>query len=140
MYVREFIFVVIGAVGGIISSLLGGWDYPLQALVALMSVDYVTGWICAGVFKKSRKSRYGALDSCASFRGLIKKGIMLLLVLVGYQLDYVLGADFVRYAVIIAFIANEALSIIENAGLMGIPLPQILKQAVEILKKEGDKK
>lgn len=137
---RETIFFIIGTLGGIICSLLGGWDYPLQALIVLMVIDYLTGLLCAGVFKKSRKSRCGALDSRAGFRGILKKCIMLMLVLVGYQLDYVLGADFVRYAVIIAFIANETLSIIENAGIMGVPLPTVLKQAVEILKKqESDK-
>jgi len=135
---RETVLIITGTIGGLISSALGGWDLTLQVLIIFIVVDYVTGLIVAGVFKKSKKSTSGALDSHTGFKGIMKKCMMLLLVLVGYQLDYVIGSEFVRYAVIIALIANETLSIIENAGLMGVPIPSVLKQAIEILKKKGD--
>jgi len=135
---REWVLVAIGTAGALISSALGGCDYQLRALMILMLIDYVSGLIVAGVFKKSRKSESGALDSHSGFKGIVKKCMMLLLVLVGYQLDYVIGSDFVRFGVIVALIANETLSITENAGLMGVPIPKMLRQAIQILKKKGD--
>ena len=135
---RETLLVISGAAGAVIVSALGGWDYALQALVIFMIIDYVSGIILAGVFKKSRKSNSGALDSHTGFKGIVKKCMMLLMVLIGYQLDIVIGWDFIRYGVIIAFILNELISVIENAGLMGVPIPAVLKQAIGILKKKGD--
>jgi toxin secretion/phage lysis holin len=135
---RECLILLIGIIGGGIASALGGWDIYLRALVILMAVDFITGLVVAGVFGRSNKSNSGALSGQALFKGLLKKTTMLLIVLVAYQLDYVAGVDFVRYAAIIALISNESLSFIENAGLMGIPIPNVLKQAIEILKKKGD--
>ena len=127
----------VGVIGSTISSALGGWDVMLRTLIIFMVVDYVTGLVVAGVFKKSKKSKSGALNSSTCFKGIIKKCMMLLMVLVGYHLDYVIGWDFVRHAVIIALIINELISITENAGLMGVRLPNVLKQAIEISKKKG---
>ena len=131
------VFGIIGTIGGVIASALGGWDVTLRALLVLMAVDYVTGFLLAGVCKKSRKSKSGALDSRIGFKGIVKKVAMLLMVIVGYHLDYVIGWDFVRNAVIIALIANELISIIENVGLMGVPIPYVLKEAIGILRKKG---
>lgn len=133
---KNWILSIIGAVGSTISYLFGGWDTALVTMVIFMGLDYVTGIIVAGVFKKSGKSETGALESRAGFKGLCRKGIMLTLVLVASQLDLIIGSDFVRDGVIIAFVANEALSITENAGLMGVPVPTIVKKALEALKKE----
>jgi len=127
-----------GAAGGFIVYALGGCDVVLRALLLFMAIDYSTGFVVAGVFKKSKKCGSGALSSSAGFKGLIKKGMQLLIVLVGHQIDIVLGTDFVRSAVIIAFIANELVSIMENAGLMGIPWPPMLKKALDILHEKGD--
>ena len=135
---REAIFIGIGATGGIVASALGGWDYFLQALVVLMTVDHVSGSIVAGIFKKSKKTANGALDSHTGFKGIIKKCMMLLMVLIAYRLDYVIGWNFVRYGVIMAFLVNELLSITENAGLMGIPIPAVLQKAVELLARRGE--
>lgn len=136
---RETIMAVVGIVGGGIAAALGGWDAALQTLVSFMIIDYVTGLIVAGIFKKSKKSESGALDSRSGFKGIIKKCMMLLMVIMGYQLDGIIGWDFIRYAVIIAFLVNELISVVENAGLMGVPVPDVLKQAIGILKKKGDK-
>lgn len=135
---RESICAAIGIVGGWIASMLGGWDSALATLLIFMAVDYVTGLIVAGVFHKSQKSASGALESRAGWKGLCRKGATLLVVLVAYRLDIVIGSDYIRNAVIIAFIANETISIIENAGLMGVPIPAIITKAIEVLKEKGD--
>lgn len=135
---RESICAAIGIVGGWIASMLGGWDSALVTLLIFMAVDYVTGLIVAGVFHKSQKSESGALESRAGWKGLCRKGATLLVVLVAYRLDIVIGSDYIRNAVIIAFIANETISIVENAGLMGVPIPAAITKAIEILKEKGD--
>ena len=129
----------IGIIGSFISTLLGGWDTGLATLCILMAVDYITGWIVAGVFKNSEKSESGWLSSTAGFKGLAKKGVMLLFVLVAYRLDLTVGSTYIRDAVIIAFIANEVISITENAGLMGIPIPAVIIKAIDVLKSREDK-
>ena len=126
-----------GVIGGAIASLLGGWDSSLKALIICMVADYITGLIVAGVFKKSGKSKSGALSSQAGWKGLAKKGATLL-VAVAFQLDNITGSEFIRNATIIGFMANEVISIVENAGLMGIPIPGVIKKAIEILKSKGE--
>ena len=135
---RESICAAIGIVGGWIASMLGGWDSALATLLIFMAVDYVTGLIVAGVFHKSQKYASGALESRAGWKGLCRKGATLLVVLVAYRLDVTIGSDYIRNAVIIAFIANETISIVENAGLMGVPIPAVITRAIEILKEKGD--
>ena len=128
----------IGLIGSWIASLLGGWDAALETLVIFMAVDYVTGLIVAGVFHTSEKTQNGALESRAGWKGLCRKGLTLLVVLVGCRLDLIMGSNFIRDAVIIAFIANETISIIENAGLMGIPVPTVITRAIEVLKNRAE--
>ena len=137
---RESILITIGAIGGTIASYLGGWDYILRALIILMCVDYVSGLVVAGIFKKSKKSQNGTLNSHTGFKGIIKKCMMIMMVLIAYQIDYVIGWHFVRYAVIIAFLTNELISIMENAALMGVPVPAILQKAIDFLIKKSDDK
>ena len=131
----------IGAISGFVTTLLGGWDAALATLLLFMLMDWVTGGLLLpAVFKKSPKSKNGALESRAGWKGLCRKGMMLLIVLVAVRLDLLMGTDYLRAAVCIAFIANEALSIIENAGLMGVPLPEMLRNAIDILGKSTEKK
>jgi len=137
---KNVLISIVGAVGGLISCCFGGWTEALTTLLIFMGIDYLTGLICAGVFHKSRKSENGALESKASFKGLCRKGVILLIVLVGHRIDLAIGANYVRDAVCIAFIANETISIIENAGLMGVPIPKVITGAIEILKKKGSDK
>ena len=129
---------VIGTVGGFIASLFGGWDTALATLLIFMAVDYVTGLIVAGVFHKSQKTENGALESRAGWKGLCRKGTSLLVVLVAYRLDLAIGSNFVKDATIIAFIANETISIIENAGLMSAPIPAVIVKAIDVLKQKAD--
>ena len=129
---------MIGVIGGFIASLFGGWDAALVSLMIFMGIDYVTGLIVAGVFNNSEKTENGSLESRAGWKGLCRKGATLLVVLVACRLDLVMGSNFIRDAVVIAFIANETISIIENAGLMGVPIPAVVIRAIEILKKQAE--
>lgn len=135
---KEGFCTVIGVIGGAIASLFGGWDAALVTLVIFMGIDYLTGLIVAGVFHASKKSESGALESRAGFKGLCRKGVTLLIVLVACRLDILINSNFIRDAVVIAFVANESISIIENAGLMGVPIPAILTKAIDILKKKAE--
>lgn len=136
--IKTATFSFISLVGGALSYLFGGFDMALQALIIFMAVDYTTGLIVAGVFKKSNKSENGALESKAGWKGLCKKGVSLLIVLIATSLDRLTGTVIIRDAVIFGFIANEGLSIVENAGLMGLPIPKFLVDAIEVLKNRGD--
>jgi len=136
---KERLVTVLGVVGSLISTALGGFDVGLMTLMTFMAIDYLSGLIVAGIFHKSKKSENGALESFVGFKGLVKKGMCLLIVLLGCQLDAYIGSDIIRDGVIIAFISNELISIIENAGLMGIPMPDVVKRAIDILNKKSDK-
>ena len=137
--VKNALCTGLGLLGGAIASLLGGWDPPLQTLVIFMIIDYITGLIVAGIFHASPKTPNDALESLAGWKGLIRKGETLLIVLVACRLDAVIGSSFVRDAAVIGFSANEAISIIENAGLMGLPIPAAITQGIDVLKSKADK-
>lgn len=132
--IKNAVLAALAAIGSFIANQLGGWNAALQALVGFMASDYITGLIVAGVFKRSGKSEGGALDSRAGFKGIVKKCAVLVLVWMGAIMDGVIGADYIRTAVTLFFIANEALSVIENIGLMGVPYPAFLKSALEAIK------
>nr|DAY71570.1 MAG TPA: holin [Caudoviricetes sp.] len=134
---KNILISIVGIIGSAIASAFGGWTTGLTTLVIFMAIDYVTGLIVAGVFHKSTKTETGTLESRAGFKGLCRKGAMLLVVLVAYRLDLAVGTAYIKDAVIIAFIANEAISIIENAGLMGVPMNDTLKNAIDVLQKKG---
>lgn len=127
-----------GVIGGIISSAFGGWGTGLTTLAILMIIDYISGWLLAAVFKKSKKSENGTLSSAVGWKGLCKKGMTLAIILVAYRIDLTGGTTFVRDAVIIGFIINEGTSVIENAGLMGLPVPSFLMNAIDILHKKAE--
>ncbi|RDU22752.1 phage holin family protein [Anaerosacchariphilus polymeriproducens] len=135
---KIILLTAFGVAGSGLSKLLGGFDMTLQILIVLMIADYVTGLIVAGVFKKSGKTETGALESRAGWKGLCRKGMVLLIVLVATQLDKVTGIDFIRNTVILGYVANEAISITENAGLMGVPLPGVLTNAINVLKQKAE--
>lgn len=135
---KEGICSIIGLIGSFIASLFGGWDAALITLISFMAIDYITGLLVAGVFRKSQKTENGALESLAGWKGLCRKGVTLLIVLVACRLDLVIGSSFIRDAVVIAFVANETISIVENAGLMGVPIPAVITSAIEVLKKRGE--
>lgn len=132
------ICTMIGMIGSFIASWFGGWDTGLATLVVFMAIDYVSGLLVAGVFHNSRKTRNGALESLAGWKGLCRKGMTLLFVLIAHRLDLAIGTTYIRDAVVIGFMTNELISIVENAGLMGLPLPPIIEQAIEVLTHRAD--
>ena len=133
---KQSICTAAGIAGSVIAAIFGGWDTALMALVVCMGVDYISGSIVALVFHKSNKSETGSYNSAYGLKGLCKKCLMLLFVLVAVQIDRLLGADYVRDAVCIGFCSNEVLSIVENLGLAGIPMPQTIVKSLEQLQKK----
>lgn len=131
---KESLLAAAAVFGGTVSHFLGGFDSALQTLMIFMAADYITGITVAGVFHKSGKSENGSLESRAGFKGLCRKGLILLIVLVACRIDVMMNTAFLRDATIVAFVCNEALSIIENAGLMGIKVPKKLADAIDVLK------
>lgn len=133
IFMKELICTAAGCLGAAAAWAFGGWDTALAALVICMAVDYISGSTVALVFHKSRKTESGAYNSAYGLKGLCKKGLMLLFVVVAVQADRLLGADYVRDAVCIGFCVNEILSIVENLGLAGVPLPKAVVKALEQL-------
>ena len=137
---KQTICTALGLIGGVISWAFGDWDTAMAALLVCMGVDYLSGSIVALVFHKSSKSESGSYNSIYGIKGLFKKGLMLLFVLVAVQIDKMLAIDYVRDAVCIGFCTNEIISIVENLGLAGIPMPAIVTKALEQLQKKQDHK
>ena len=130
---KELICTATGMIGAAAAWAFGGWDTALAALMICMAVDYISGSTVALVFHKSSKTESGAYNSTYGLKGLCKKGLTVLFVVVAVQADRLLGADYVRDAVCIGFSVNEILSIVENLGLAGVPLPQAVVKALEQL-------
>lgn len=134
------ILTVFGAIGSFIANLFGGWGEDMITLLIFMGTDFLLGLLIAAFWQKSDKSRSGAVSSYSAWKGLVKKGVTLLIVLVAHRLDITLGTEYIRPAVIIAFCINELISIIENLGIMGVPLPTVLTGAIELLQNKTDTK
>ena len=140
MTFKNIICTVLGVIGAAISNLFGGWDAALTTLIIFMAIDYASGIIVAGVFHKSSKSDTGGLNSHIGWQGICRKGITLAIVLIACRLDLLIGTSYIKDAVIIAFCANELISIVENAGLMGLPIPNVITKAIDVLKEKSDSK
>ena len=124
------------AVGGFLSWLFGGWSAPLAILLGCLALDYVTGLIVAGVFHKSPKTANGGLESRAGWKGLARKVCTLFMIAMAHFVDVLLCTVWIRDAVVLAFCVNEMLSLLENFGLMGLPIHKALTNAVELLRKK----
>lgn len=133
---KQTLCTLSGVIGAGLAWAFGGWDAALTALMICISVDYISGSLVALVFHNSSKSETGAYNSAYGLKGLCKKGLMLLFVLVAVQVDNLLGSEYVRDAVCIGFCSNEILSITENLGLAGVPMPQAVVKALEQLQKK----
>ena len=136
--IKFFTLSSVACVGAAVASLFGGWTGAMTTLVILMLIDYVTGLIVAGVFHASPKSSGGALSSAVGFKGICRKFVILLIVVVACRVDLLLDTNIIRDATCIGFCVNELVSITENAGLMGIPLPRKLVDAIEVLRGDND--
>lgn len=128
------------AFSGAVAGAFGGFDPVFRVLLACMVVDYVSGVVVA-VMGRSSKTASGGLDSKIGARGIAKKGLMLLVVLVAALLDSALGTEqqIFRSAVIWFYVANEALSILENMALANVPFPRKLLDALEQIRQRSSK-
>ncbi len=135
---KNIICTITGIAGSIIASFFGGWDTGITTLILFMAIDFISGLTVAAVFHKSQKTETGALESKAGWKGLCRKSMILLFVLIAHRLDLSMGTSYIRDTVIIGFMANELISIVENAGLMGLPLPSVLSRAIDILNEKTE--
>lgn len=127
-----WIQAALAAVGGALGWFLGGWDGFLYALLAFVVLDYLTGVLCAIADKK--------LSSEIGFKGISRKVLIFALVGVGNIIDSQVlgGSGAVRTAVIFFYLSNEGVSILENAGHLGLPIPEKLKAVLEQLHDRND--
>lgn len=136
---KEYITSALALVGGVLSWAIGGFDAVVLCLIGAMAIDYITGLIVAGVFHNSPKTEGGRLDSRVGWKGLARKFVTILIVMVAHLTDVIMGTgDTIRTAVCIGFFSNECLSLVENAGHMGLRIPTKLKDAIEELFSKGE--
>jgi toxin secretion/phage lysis holin len=128
--VLTWIKAAFALLGGTITAFLGGWDLALQVLVLFVVLDYLVGLVAAWTEKN--------LDSRVGFRGICKKVLLFVPIAICYALDQVLGQEILRSLAIFFYIANEGLSVIENLGRAGMPVPAALGEALEQLRKKGE--
>ena len=137
--------VFVGSIGAVISYIIGGWDTSIQTLLVFMLIDYLTG-LGLAILNKSSKTKDGGLSSKAGLNGIFKKAGMWVVVIIAHRLDVLSGTSVIKDICTIVLIGNEGLSIIENLGAMGVPIPKVLVKVIEALKKkdeeesEGDSK
>ena len=135
---QAFMFIG-GIAGSLIASLFGGWSEALTTLLIVMGIDFLTGVILASIFHKSPKTETGAYDSKVGWKGLFRKGMVFCILIISHRIDLIIGdGSYVMNAVCIAFIINDCFSIIENAGLMGVPIPQFIKNTLNMLKQKNE--
>ena len=130
---------ILAAVAGAICGLFGEWNTMLTILVVSMTTDYISGWIVAWC-GKSPKTENGGLSSKIGFIGIAKKAFIMILVLLATLLDRAIGGDTAVFqsSLVLYYIANEGLSILENAALLGVKFPAKLKKALETMKEQED--
>ena len=132
IYLDNVVKIAVGLGGGLASFLFGGWSALLQTLVLFIVLDYIIGVIVAGY--------HGKLNSKIGFKGIAKKVLILFLVATAHQIDLLLGdGSLIRDAVIFFYIANELLSILETVGKTNLPIPDVLRRAVDTLNSKDDK-
>lgn len=143
MNAKEIYYVVLAgfaAVGATLAQYMGGWDQLTKLLAWVMAIDYLTGVLCAIVWHKSPKSETGGYESRAGFKGLVRKGVIVLIVMIAAELDKLANTTAMRTATILFFVANDGMSILENLGIMGVPYPPALKNAFEVLRRKSSDK
>ena len=119
-----------------IKFLFGTVNNELNTLLLFILIDLITGLIVAGVFKKSQKTFTGSLKSSEMTKGICKKIGIILLVVIAHYIDITLNISYIMYATEVALILEETLSIIENIGLMGVPIPSVIANSIDLLNKK----
>ena len=131
---------LIGVIGASVACFFGGLDKGLQILIIFMFIDYVTGVLVAGVFGNSKKKNSnGKLVSCIGWKGLIRKVLTVVVAIMAHLLDDYLGTSFIQDLTVISFLSNELISIVENLGLCGVPIPKVILKAIDILNEKANK-
>ena len=135
MKVKQVISLVIGTLTTGLLKVIGEPTQDLKILLLLMVIDLIVGFTVSAVWHKSSKTKSGKVSSKVMFKGIVKKILTLVLVVVAYQIDILLGYDVIRHVVIIAFIVQEIISIIENIAITGIKAPDIITKALDVLER-----
>lgn len=135
MKVKQVISLVIGALTTGLLKVIGEPTQDLKILLLLMVIDLIVGFTVSAVWHKSSKTKSGKVSSRVIFKGIVKKILTLVLVVVAYQIDILLSYDVIRHIVIIAFIVQEIISIIENIAITGIKAPDIITRALDVLER-----
>ena len=136
MKIKYIIELIISSLGTLIINIIGKPTDELLILLLLMAIDLISGTLVSAVWHKSSKTKSGKLSSRAMFKGIVKKILTLVMVVIAYQLDILLNINIIRYIVIITLIIEEILSIIETITLTGLKVPTIITKALDVLEKE----
>jgi toxin secretion/phage lysis holin len=131
---------IFAAVVGVVAGFFGEWTAALTILVAMMATDYLAG-VMLGITGRSPKTEGGGLSSKVGFIGLAKKGFIMLIVLIATMLDKAIGNTSMVFqtATVFYYIANEGLSVLENADLMGVPFPAFIRERLVEMRESRDK-
>lgn len=128
---KDKLEMLIGVLGGVCSYLLGGWDILMPTIIIFMILDYVSG-VSASWLTKSLSSEIG-------YKGLLKKCMIIVMIIMSVRLDSILGDEMIfRNVVTFFYISNEGISIIENCVKLGLPIPTKIKNALEQIKEENN--
>ncbi|WP_312907197.1 phage holin family protein [Tissierella praeacuta] len=127
IWIKRILF----AIGGVITTILGGWDMLLKTLVGLVIADYILGVTAAGMNKR--------VDSSVCYPGIFKKVMLFIPIGICYSLDQLFGTEMLRNVSIWFYIGNEGISIVENLGKAGVPIPKFLGEALVQLRESSDK-
>lgn len=135
MKLKYIIELIISTLGTMLINIIGKPTNELMILLMLMIIDLITGTLVSAVWHKSSKTKSGKLSSRVMFKGIVKKILTLVIVVIAYQLDILLGINVIRYIVIITLIIEEILSIIETITLTGLKVPAIITKALDVLER-----
>ena len=138
MKIKYIIELIISSIGTMLINIIGKPTDELLILLMLMVIDLITGTLVSAVWHKSSKTKSGKLSSRAMFKGIVKKLLTLVIVVIAYQLDILLNINIIRYIVIITLIIEEILSIIETITLTGLKVPTIITKGLDILERRLD--
>lgn len=129
---KEHLGHIVGLIGAIIATPLGGYDMLLEALLLLILLDIIAGVVRAALFNSSKYSNNG-LTSSALFKGALRKIMILIIIAVCVVIDRILGISYVRNYSILYFIATEGLSLLEHMVIMGVPFPAFVKDILDVI-------
>lgn len=135
MKIKNLIELIISAFGTMLINIIGKPTDELMILLLLMIIDLITGTLVSAIWHKSSKTKSGKLSSRVMFKGIAKKLLSIVIVVIAYQLDILLNIDMIRYIVIITLIIEEILSIIETITLTGFKVPTIISKSLDILER-----